>query len=51
MKERRIPSLEIIREEVLTLNPLREHQQCKVTSLGEDKNKNGKIILENIRET
>jgi hypothetical protein len=30
---------------------MRAHQQCKVTTLGEDKNKNGKRILETVRET
>jgi hypothetical protein len=42
MQERRIPTLELIREEVLPLKPLKEHQQCEVTMLREDKNKNGK---------
>jgi hypothetical protein len=51
MQERRIPTLELIREEVLTLNPLRSHQQCEVTMLGEDKNKNGKRNPEIVRET
>jgi hypothetical protein len=50
MQERRIPTPKLIKEEVLTSNPLRAHQQCEVTLLGEDKNKNGKRILENIRE-
>jgi hypothetical protein len=40
MQERGKPTLELIREEVLTWNPLREHQQCGVTMLGEDKNRN-----------
>jgi hypothetical protein len=51
MQERRIPTLELIREGILTLNPLREHQQCEVTTLGEDKNKNGKKNPETSRET
>jgi hypothetical protein len=51
MQERRIPTLELIREEVLTSNPLRAHKKCKVTMLGEDKNKNGKRIPEIVRET
>jgi hypothetical protein len=51
MQERRIPTLELIREEILTLNPLRAHQQCKVTTLGKDENKNGKRNPEIIRET
>ena len=36
---------------ILTLDPLRAHQQCEVTTLGEDKNKNGKSIPEIVRET
>jgi hypothetical protein len=50
MQERRIPTLELIRKEVLHLNPLRAHQQCEDTTLREDKNKNGKRNLEIIRE-
>ena len=42
MQERRVPTLELIREAVLPLNPLKEHQQCEVTTLREDKNENGK---------
>jgi hypothetical protein len=42
MQERRAPTLEIVREEVLHLNPLKDPQQCEVTTLREDKNKNGK---------
>jgi hypothetical protein len=42
MKERRIPTLELIREEVIPLNPTREHQQREATILREDKNNNGK---------
>jgi hypothetical protein len=42
MQERSMSTLEIVREEVLPLNPLKEHQQCEVTMLREDKNKNGK---------
>jgi hypothetical protein len=38
-----ISTLELIREGILTLNPLRAHQQCKVTMPGKDKNKNGKM--------
>jgi len=51
MQERRIPTLELIREGTLTLNPLEIHQQCEVTTLGEDKNKNGKRNRETVRET
>jgi hypothetical protein len=42
IQERSITTLEVIREEVLLWNPLKETQQCEVTLLGEDKNKNGK---------
>jgi hypothetical protein len=42
MPERSASTLEIIREEVLHLNPLKDPQQCEVTMLREDKNKNGK---------
>jgi hypothetical protein len=51
MQERRIPTMELIREGILTSNPLRAHQQCEVTMLGEDKNKNGKRNPETVRET
>jgi hypothetical protein len=43
MKERKIPTLELIREEVLTLHPLKKHQPCEATMLRESKNKNGKM--------
>jgi hypothetical protein len=42
MQERKIPTLELIREEILPLNLLKEHQQCEATMLREDKNKKGK---------
>jgi hypothetical protein len=42
MQERRIPTLELIRNEALPSNPLKEHWQCEATMLREDKNKNGK---------
>jgi hypothetical protein len=51
MQERRIPTQELLREGMLTSKPLKEHQQCEVTTLGEDKNKNGKRIPETVRET
>jgi hypothetical protein len=50
-QEESISTQEVIRDEVLTLNPLRTHPQCEVTTLGEDKNKNGKRIPETVRET
>jgi hypothetical protein len=46
MQERSAFTLEIVREEVLPLNPLEDPQQCEVTTLREDKNKNGKRNLE-----
>jgi hypothetical protein len=51
MQERNKSTQQLIREEKLTLNPLRTHQQYEVTSLGENKNKNGKINPETVRET
>jgi hypothetical protein len=42
MQERSAFTPEIVREEVLPLNPLEDPQQCEVTTLREDKNKNGK---------
>ena len=45
MQDRRTPTPEIVSKEVLHLKPLREHQQCEVTMLREDKNKNGKRNL------
>jgi hypothetical protein len=52
MQERSISTQEVLREGILTSDPLRAHQQCEVTTLGEDKNKNGKRIqkqLERLR--
>jgi hypothetical protein len=51
MKERRIPTQELLRKGILNSYPLRVHQQCEVTTLAEDKNKNGKRILDIVRET
>jgi hypothetical protein len=42
MQEKSIFTPEIVREEVLPLNPLKNPQQCEFTMLREDKNKNGK---------
>jgi hypothetical protein len=42
MQERRAPTPEVVREEILHSKPLRDPQQCEVTMLREDKNKNGK---------
>jgi hypothetical protein len=50
MQQRRIPTLELAREGILTSNPLKEHQHCKVTMLGEEKNNNGKRNPETVRE-
>jgi hypothetical protein len=43
MQERRIHNLELIREVLLPLNPLKEHQQHEVTMPREDNNKNEKM--------
>jgi hypothetical protein len=51
MRERRIPTQEVLREGILTSDPLKAQHQCEVTTLGEDKNKNGKRIPEIVRET
>jgi hypothetical protein len=42
---------EVLRKGILTSEPLRVPQQCKGTTLGEDKNKNGKRIPETVKET
>jgi hypothetical protein len=42
MQEESIPIQEVVREGILTLKPLKEHPQCKFTTLEEDRNKNGK---------
>jgi hypothetical protein len=46
MQERSASTPEIVREEVLPLNTLKDPQQCEFTMLREDKNKNGKRNLE-----
>jgi hypothetical protein len=51
MQEESIPIQEVVREGILTLNPLKAHQQCEVTTLEEDRNKNGKRNPETVRET
>jgi hypothetical protein len=45
-RERREPTLEIVRKEVLTSNPLKDPQQCEVNTLVENKNENGKRNIE-----
>jgi hypothetical protein len=42
MQERRKTTPEIVREEVLHSNPLKDPRQCEFTTLREDQNKNGK---------
>ena len=49
IQERIISTQEVLRKGILTSDPLRTPQQCEATTLGEDKNKNGKRILETIR--
>jgi hypothetical protein len=51
MQEISMSTQELLRKEILTSDPLRAPQQCEVTTLGEDKNKNGKRIPEIVRET
>jgi hypothetical protein len=51
IQERSMSTQEVLRKGILTSDPLREPQQCEVTMLEEDKNKNGKRIPKTIRET
>jgi len=51
IQERGISTQEVLRKEILTSDTLRAPQQCEATTLGEDKNKNGKRIAEKLRET
>ena len=51
MQEEIIKTKESVREGILTSNPLRVHQQCEVTTIGENKNKNGKRNPETVRVT
>jgi hypothetical protein len=41
MQEESLSTQDLVRREVLPMNPLKEHQQCDATLLREDKNKNG----------
>ena len=51
IQERSVPTQEVLRKGILISKPLRVPQQCKATTLGEDKNKNGKMIPEIVKET
>jgi hypothetical protein len=51
LKNLSISTQKVLREGILTSNPLREPRQCEATTLGEDKNKNGKRIPSTVRET
>jgi hypothetical protein len=42
MQERSASTSEIVREEVLPSDPLKDPQQCEAARLRESKNKNGK---------
>ena len=42
MQEKITPTPEVVSREVLNLNPLEDPQQCEITTLGQNKNKNGK---------
>jgi hypothetical protein len=46
-----MPTQEMLRKGILTLESLRVPQQCEATMLGEDKNKNGKRVLETFKKT
>ena len=51
MKETSISTQEIVREGLLTSNPLRAHHQHEAPTLREYNNKNGKRNPEIVRET
>jgi len=51
MQESSISTQELIRKGILTSNPSRAHQQCEVTTLGEDNNKNRKRNPDIVRKT
>jgi hypothetical protein len=51
MQEEIISTQEVVKERILTLNPLKVHQHCEVTTIGKTNNKNGKRNTETIRET
>jgi hypothetical protein len=51
MKERNISTQEVSRKGILTSDSLRAPHQCEATTLGENKNENGKRIPEIDRET
>jgi hypothetical protein len=51
IQERIISTQEVLRKGILASDSFREDQQCEVTMLGEDKNKNGKRIPKIDRET
>jgi hypothetical protein len=42
MKEESMSTQDLVSKEVLSLTPLKEHQQCEVTMLRKNKTKNGK---------
>jgi hypothetical protein len=46
-----MPTQDLLRKEIITLDPLRSPQKCEATALGENKNKNGKRIPKIVRET
>jgi hypothetical protein len=46
MQEESMSTQDLVRKEVLPLNPLKEHQQREVIMLREYKNKNGKRNIE-----
>jgi hypothetical protein len=50
MHEISIANPKIVREGTLASKSVRAHQQCEVTMLREDKNKNGKRISEIVKE-
>jgi hypothetical protein len=51
IQERSMPTQEVLRKRILTSESLRVPQQCEATTLGEDKNNNGKRIPKIVKET
>jgi hypothetical protein len=51
IQERSVPTQEVLIKGILTSEPLSVPQQCEATTLGEEKNKNGKRIPEIVKET
>jgi hypothetical protein len=51
IQERSVPTQEVLRKGILNSGPLRVPQQCEATTLGEDRNENGKRVPETVKVT